>query len=311
MEPNLLGIVLLGFGGGVIGLLGLFYARVNSSWIKGRAVQCAALAPVVAAGIVALTSDTPELAWLPLGLAAFWLVLIFGETLLAVLHRVVSVLRRPAIAWGSLLVASPLLATVWSFHATSTPEYWAAPSDRAELCDIRKTAIDQDLVRTDAGRVVEVKAPVRAATPDEIAGANAEPTRDAICTDSAGVDYNCHGWVFTGGRFWIGGKQVDGILEDNGYYPVDCPEAGDIIVYRNSRHEVLHTGLVRVADDLGILIESKWGARGRYVHTPENQGYSLEYTYYRSARPGHILAGVHSMTAPQTVSTPTDSSSVR
>ena len=28
---------------------------------------------------------------------------------------------------------------------------------------------------------------------------------------------NCHGWVFTGGRFWVSGEDVPRILEDNGY----------------------------------------------------------------------------------------------
>ena len=38
-----------------------------------------------------------------------------------------------------------------------------------------------------------------------------------IRTDEADVRYNCHGFVFTGGRYWIRGGYVEHILKDNGY----------------------------------------------------------------------------------------------
>ncbi len=309
MDPNLLGIALLGFGGGLLGLLGIF----RSSRMKSWTFRAAPLALAVAAGVLALASESPAQAWLPFGLAAFWMLAIWGERLLLAANRLVSVLRRPAVTCGSLLVASPVLAVLWSHAATSQPNFWAPPKDFADdyLSSIQKTPVAQDVVRTDSGRPLQVKAPVRAASADEIAAANSRLARDAIRTDTAGVDYNCHGWVFAGGRYWIGGGQVQAILDDNGYFPVDCPEAGDIVVYRNHQNEILHTGLVRVADEWGILIESKWGSRGRYVHTPENQGYSLEYTYYRSERSGHLLAGVQTMAATQPVSAPIDSGNVR
>lgn len=309
MEPNLLGIAILGFGGGLLGLVGLF----RRSWVKSWVFLGAPVVLAVAAGAVALTSETPSVAWLPFGLAAFWLLVTCGERILIAANYLLGVLRRPAATCGSLLIVGPVLAVLWSYAVTSQPEYWEAPTEFQDdyLSSIQKLPIAHDVVRTDAGRLLEVKAPVRAANPDEIAAANARSAQDAIRTDGAGVDYNCHGWVFSGGRCWIGGAQVQIILDDNGYFPVDCPEAGDIIVYRSRDDEVLHTGLVRVADEWGILIESKWGSRGRYVHAPENQGYSVEYTYYRSERNGHLLAGIHSMTANQTVSTPTASENVR
>jgi hypothetical protein len=308
MESNLLGIALLGLGGGLLGLLGI----LRRSWTKSWAFRAAPLALATAVGALALSSDKPALAWLPLGLAAFWVVVNWGEGLLIIAHRVVGVLRRPAIAGGSLLVVGPMLALLWSHAATSPPDYWEAPKEFLDddISAIQKTPIEHHSVRTDAGRLLEVKAPVRAASVEEIAAANSRKTADTISTNGAGVDYNCHGWVFAGGRYWIGGKQVQTILDDNGYFPVDCPEAGDIIVYRNRNNDILHTGLVRVADEWGILIESKWGSRGRYVHTPENQGYSLEYTFYRSARGGHLLSGINS-SPEQAVSTATSPGDAR
>src|SRR5262249_35824550 len=36
-----------------------------------------------------------------------------------------------------------------------------------------------------------------------------------LATRKAGAESNCHGWVFTDGRFWIRGKDLDHILSDN------------------------------------------------------------------------------------------------
>ena len=39
-----------------------------------------------------------------------------------------------------------------------------------------------------------------------------------------------------------------------------------------------------------LMVESKWGLGGRFVHRPEQQPYGTSYCYYRSARQGHALA---------------------
>lgn len=98
---------------------------------------------------------------------------------------------------------------------------------------------------------------------------------------------NCHGWVFTGGRYGVSETVVDALLQDNGYQLVDEPLAGDVIVYRDASKVVLHTGRVhRVHENGEIWIESKWGPGGRYFHLPQDQGYSNNIEYYRSPRPG-------------------------
>ena len=101
---------------------------------------------------------------------------------------------------------------------------------------------------------------------------------------------NCHGWVFADGRFIVQGVDVNLILEDNGYELVDEPRENDVIVYRNAVGYALHTGLVRFVGENGlVLIESKWGGQGRYLHYPETQAYSQIYDFYRSPREGHTL----------------------
>ena len=104
-------------------------------------------------------------------------------------------------------------------------------------------------------------------------------------------DFNCHGWTFTGGKYGVPSDCVDMILADNGYVNILHPQAGDLVVYRDEVRQVTHSGVVRVAtpEDL-VLIESKWGPLGIYLHMPESSPYGHYVRYYRSAaRGGHLL----------------------
>jgi hypothetical protein len=116
-----------------------------------------------------------------------------------------------------------------------------------------------------------------------------------IQTGPVDGDYNCHGWVFTGGKYWVRGGLVETILADNGYRETSKPMIGDLCVYRDPQGEVSHTAIVRGlgADGL-ILLESKWGKLGRYIHTAnENHAYSAHTPkYYRTRRGNHVLAGI-------------------
>ncbi|MFO0868720.1 MAG: hypothetical protein U0935_07185 [Pirellulales bacterium] len=106
---------------------------------------------------------------------------------------------------------------------------------------------------------------------------------------------NCHGWVFTEGRYLVRGRYVDTILKDNGYHVVADPHPGDLIVYRDDHGEPIHTGIVKAVGEQGfVLIESKWGTLDTYLHLPEDQAYSKGYAYYRSPRSGHALRGTES-----------------
>jgi hypothetical protein len=114
-------------------------------------------------------------------------------------------------------------------------------------------------------------------------------------TATPDLAHNCHGWVFAAGQHWIKGQDVDAILEDNGYQRVVVPQAGDVIVYRSRvGSQVLHTGLVRSVAPGLILVESKWGAMGRYIHREEDQCYGDNFAYYHSGRQGHVLLGIDS-----------------
>src|SRR5262245_54994721 len=80
----------------------------------------------------------------------------------------------------------------------------------------------------------------------------------AIRLGVADPRFNCHGWVFTGGQYWVLEQDVESIIEDNGYRLVETPEPNDLVVYRDLTNRPLHTGLARGAVDLGgVLVESK------------------------------------------------------
>jgi hypothetical protein len=95
---------------------------------------------------------------------------------------------------------------------------------------------------------------------------------------------NCHGWVFLEGRFGIESSYVPSILEDQGFFVVQEPRAGDLVTFE-ARGELIHSGIVGERDRAGrVLIESKWGPFGVYLHGPAAQPFPGACTFYRSER---------------------------
>jgi hypothetical protein len=84
--------------------------------------------------------------------------------------------------------------------------------------------------------------------------------------------YNCFGLVFASRRTWIHEEALDLILRDDGYRRVDVPWIGDVVIYRDNDDNVNHVGIVvgLNVDSMGgqpeILVLSKWGADGEYLH---------------------------------------------
>lgn len=112
----------------------------------------------------------------------------------------------------------------------------------------------------------------------------------AMLRNEAHIGSNCHGWVFTGGRFIVQCEDVPTILDENGYFEVPAPELNDVVVYRSDAGDVLHTGIVRgFLDGDAALVESKWGAEGTYLHLAEEQPYSQNISYWHTDRGSHLL----------------------
>jgi hypothetical protein len=104
---------------------------------------------------------------------------------------------------------------------------------------------------------------------------------------------NCIGWVFTGGRYWMGDDQVDTILDENGYQKVSTAAVGDLVIYRDSADMACHVAVVRaLCDDGTVLVEGKWGWMGTFLHRTEDSPYTDNFAYYRSPRAGHLLRGL-------------------
>ncbi|MCI0358472.1 MAG: hypothetical protein L0211_08320 [Planctomycetaceae bacterium] len=111
---------------------------------------------------------------------------------------------------------------------------------------------------------------------------------------------NCHGWVYTSGRFAIQGRYIPGLLDDNGYVEVNEPQPGDLVIYGMADGTIDHTGLVRMVGNDGlVLVESKWGPLGVYLHPVKAQPYGAEYKYFHSRRSGHVVAVVPSTSVPE------------
>jgi hypothetical protein len=125
------------------------------------------------------------------------------------------------------------------------------------------------------------------------------PHRDKLIhRESANTQSNCHGWVFTHGKFIVPGSEVDAILHDNGYYPVQHAEPNDVVVYRAQDGSVLHTAIVRAKlDDGTLLVEGKWGFLGVYLHDVRTSCYGDNFTFHRTDRSTHYLQGMETIEA--------------
>jgi len=111
---------------------------------------------------------------------------------------------------------------------------------------------------------------------------------------------NCHGWIYTGGRFAIQSRFIPDLLADNGYEEVAQPRANDLVIYRGDAGTVEHTGLVRMVGQDGlVLVESKWGPLGVYLHPVASPPYGTSHQYYRSPRAGHLVTVVPNSSVPE------------
>jgi len=294
LECDPIAMAVLGLGGVLVGLaeLGLSFVRRSRTW----GVSLGLVAALALTGGVAYALGEGQMIGLPaLVLAGFALTLLLFRSK----H---SIAGRAAVQGAALALLGGALLGYACFRLDRILERDLVQSDYdlAAMSDPIDESCPPALVaRTDAGAAVPLHEPSPSATP---ATADVE-TRylrelrldaNLIRTAPADLHYNCHGWVFTGGRYWLRSNEVEGILKGNGYQAVEQPRAGDLVVFRNSLGEVTHTGLVRTGGDKeSILIESKWGRFGRFVHGPEEHGYrGHQVTYYRSPRSGHLLQGL-------------------
>ncbi len=267
-------LFLAGVGGLLAGGLTVLLRRAGPA---RRAFVCAPVA--VAAGAAAWAwSAHPGMPLLAGGLVAIGA----AACLLAGPAR-----RRPATGWGMLGVLG-LLTAVGAGEVYAAQERAAVEEGMRELgiggpdLVFRVTPI---LVVTDRGTtfVMRELVPDGEEAGEEAGGDPAPAHRHEGPT-------NCHGWVFTGGRFWLDVRVVEQVLRDNGYEPVEVPRVGDLVIYRGPGGEIVHSAVVRFADPgRPVLVEGKWGGDEVHLHPVDQSMYGTDFTYYHSPRPGHTL----------------------
>lgn len=186
--------------------------------------------------------------------------------------------------WGMLLVASvpALVAMGVAIRVPESPE----GDDRATGI-ARIVPVPGTWAVTDGGSIVPLGRPL---VPDPDQSIPDRFENRVIAIGSPDSASNCHGWVFAGGLYWIPTESVDTIIRDNGYEAVEDPAVGDLVVYRDERSRPLHTGTVKaIGDDGFLLVESKWGQCGIFLHTPVDQAFGDRVEYWHADREGHSL----------------------
>lgn len=199
-----------------------------------------------------------------------------------------SLFRRRLSGW--LVVASSICMVWWSYHRFHERLYPRSKKPMLVLTTLaKKREVHEFVAVTDRNRPIRVYRLEDAEATGSIDEGDALTVNfmeSTIQRGPASSAANCHGWVFLDSQFLIPGEAVQQILDDNGYEIVTEPKAGDVIVYRDSNRNIAHTGLVRgVLNDGTIIIESKWGVDGIFLHDPDGTPYSTLYEYYRSSRP--------------------------
>ena len=233
-------MVLLELGVSIGGLLvGLSTLALPSSLRVAPVVRsCAVLLGVVLASLelvilkAALDSGMSQ----PFRLAVMVAGLVGWEIL--VLHAALASGTRPAI--GRWRLPLGLLAATITLYTWIECRHDAAPPGLIALEEVANRDL---VVKTTVAAYTDqnFRIPVYVNLRDHALDADAETMLlkrfklVGLVTRTAAPDArcNCHGWIFTGGRFWVKGTDVGQVLHDNRYEEVSETRVGDLIVYRD------------------------------------------------------------------------------
>jgi hypothetical protein len=293
--------------------VGLFLVGVLNVALPGRAwlraIVTLTVCGAVLAGLGVLTR--PELtarAAYVLGGVMLVAALLGSGWMSRKLVELLALLRRPAARWG--LVALGGLATVAAsaitFQQTDDVLIEQGTADLELMVGKPPSQpSEREQAATDRGTRIVLREAISPREAGELVGPEEKVLRDSRLADQVirrgrpSDDSNCHGWVFTGGRFHLSPEDVELILKENGYEEVAEPQPGDLVVYRQGG-TVAHTAVVRyVAEGQPAMVEGKWGTMGVFLHPADKSTYGTEYTYHRSARQDyngadrpHLLVGL-------------------
>jgi hypothetical protein len=220
------------------------------------------------------------------GLAA--LLLLAWPVSFETARREISRLLTPKVIWAAVLCASMIASRYLAAHVLQSLDKQTA----AHAVDLEDVPVRTTQAFTDNDRAISLFHFKMYSTSEQVEQfmRSTEKERSQIIRlIEANPASNCHGWIFTGGRYGIRDSEVWSIVTDNAYAEVAEPQEGDLAVYMNG-DEIRHSGLVRMASKHApVLIESKWGPFGVYLHAVEQQPFAGTCRFYRSPRPDHLL----------------------
>jgi hypothetical protein len=289
---------------------GLFLAGAVNLLLVRRGLLVRSVATILALGLALGTAAAldqsgtakavaPTARLLAFGLLPF--LLLGSRRVAGAVAGLAAGLQRPLVRFG--LLAAVGVGTVIG----SVVVYEKAEEDANQLAmselemlqgQVPTVPAEQVKATTDRGKQVALREPAPDVNRSGLSAAEERFLRNSpfdsqvIRRTPADDRSNCHGWVFTGGRFRVSGEDVEVILKENGYYEHNEPQPGDLIVYRQGG-AISHTAVVQyVTEGKPVLAESKWGNLGVFFHPANKSPYGTDYAFYRSARQGHLLAGV-------------------
>jgi hypothetical protein len=299
LPPTLSLFAFLGAGGPALGLIRILCPSRRSIW-GAVAVLTLGTAAGAFAGAAVLAGQ-PAGVWLPpavlLGLSVL-LGLPCQHFFAFVVAQVQRPFHPPFVQATCLLIGCPALA-FWLVAAEDKRDNWFEDTLRKnpvlgpEFDDISPSPL-----ATDKGRRLRVfhlvsdsEMEARRNNVQENLLSRPELYAKVITLEAGGGNCNCHGWIFSGGRYWISGETVEVILADNGYQKTAAPRLGDLAIYRDLGGVITHTGVVRAMMPDGlVLVESKWGNLGTFLHPVDVHPYDgSTCAYHRSSRGGHRL----------------------
>src|SRR5262249_30992004 len=123
-------------------------------------------------------------------------------------------LRTPGWQWGVLVVLSPLIPLGWAARQASREP---GPREAQEM--VRYEVVLPHATSTDRGRPIpRYRSLEPPPPPDALRHHESQVVRNGglaeqvIRIPAPWQDCNCHGWVFTGGRGWVLGSDLEMIL---------------------------------------------------------------------------------------------------
>lgn len=285
--------------------LGLFLAGVGNLLLLRKSFVLRASATALAFGVAlaaAVVIEQPNIVANTARLLAFGfvpIVVLGNRRLVSSAAALVAATGRPTVRYA-LLTAAGIGVAIGSIVVCEREDDRINADSMTELDLIESRVpsipVEREKAATDRGTLIVLREPVNTRDSQTISDAeerffrNAQLKEQVIRQSAADERTNCHGWVFTGGKFILSGVDVDLILKDNDYTEQEAPLPGDLVIYRANK-AVIHTAIVQyVSEGQPVLARSKWGSLGVFIHPIDKSPYGTNYAYYRSPRAGHVLA---------------------